>query len=143
MCSFFDDAVFTNCGLKYRNLRLVLVGFGSLTYCKVVVFQTFFMEAQKFQRAYRRFPSFSSSLPNRNIKVAVSSWPQHFTTWMKYYCQVPLFQSGSKCPHVQSDAILDIYSDHLRNCERGIHKMRRHDGQVRFLEADLIKAARH
>ena len=63
--------------------------------------------------------------------------------WMKYYCQVPLFQSGSKRPRVQCDAIMDICGDHLLRCERGIHRIRRHDAQVRLLEADLIKVTRH
>ena len=60
---------------------------------------------------------------------------------MKYYCQAP--QSGSECPRVQCDAIMDICGDHLLHCERGLHRIRRHDAQVRLLEADLIKAARH
>ena len=29
------------------------------------------------------------------------------------------------------------------HCERGIHRIKRHDAQVRLLEADLIKVARH
>ena len=69
--------------------------------------------------------------------------PQHFATSMKYYSQVPLFQSGSKCTRVQCDAIMDIYGGHLLRYERGMHKMKPHDAQVRLLEADLIKAARH
>ena len=27
MCSFLDDAAFTNCGLKYRNLRILVFCF--------------------------------------------------------------------------------------------------------------------
>ena len=69
--------------------------------------------------------------------------PYHFTTWMKYYLQVPLFQSWSKCPRVQCDAIMHIYGDHLLQCEGEMHRIRRHDAQVRLLKADLIKAARH
>ena len=69
--------------------------------------------------------------------------PQHFTSWMKYDFQVPLFQSGSKCSRVLCDAIMDICGDHLLHCERGIHKIGRHDAQVRLLDADLIMAARH
>ena len=38
---------------------------------------------------------------------------------------------------------MDIYGDHLLHCGRGIHRIRRHDAQVRLLEADLIRAARH
>ena len=38
---------------------------------------------------------------------------------------------------------MDTNGDHLRHCERGIHRIRRHDAQVRLLEADLIYAARH
>ena len=44
---------------------------------------------------------------------------------------------------VRCDANMDIYVDHLHPCERGIQKIRRHDAEVRLLEADLIKAARH
>ena len=58
---------------------------------------------------------------------------------MKYYCQVPLFQSGSKCPRVQ----MDRYGDRLLHCERRFNRIRRNDAQVRLLEADLIKAAMH
>ena len=79
--------------------------------------------------------------PLKTLRALIK--PQHFTTWMKYYCQVPLFQSASKCPRVQCDAIMDIYGDHLLHCERGIHRIIRHDAQVRLLEADLIKAARY
>ena len=38
---------------------------------------------------------------------------------------------------------MDTYGDHLLHCESGIHRIRRHDAQVRLLEAALIKAARH
>ena len=44
---------------------------------------------------------------------------------------------------MQCGAIMDISGDHLVHFERGIHRIRRHDAQVRLLEADLIKAARH
>ena len=44
---------------------------------------------------------------------------------------------------MQCDAIMDIYGDHFVHCERGIHRIRRHEAQVRLLEADLIKAERH
>ena len=44
---------------------------------------------------------------------------------------------------MQCDAIIDIFGDHLLHCERGIHRIRQHDAQIRLLEADLIKAARH
>ena len=79
--------------------------------------------------------------PSKMLRTLIK--PQHFTTWMKYYCQVPLFQSGSKCPRVHCDAIMDIYGDYLLHCERGINRIRLHDTQLRLLEADLIKAARH
>ena len=45
--------------------------------------------------------------PSKTLRTLIK--PQHFTSWMKYYCRVPLFQSGSKCPRVQCDAIMDIY----------------------------------
>ena len=79
--------------------------------------------------------------PSKKLRTLIK--PQHFTTWMKYYCQVPLFQSGSKCPHVQCDALMDICGDHLLHSKRGIHRIKRHDAQVLLLEADLIKVARH
>ena len=44
---------------------------------------------------------------------------------------------------MQCDAIMDIYGDHLLHCDRVIQQIRRHAAQVRLLEADLIKAARH
>ena len=37
--------------------------------------------------------------PSKTLRTLIK--PQHFRTWMKYYCQVPLFQSRSKCPLVQ------------------------------------------
>ena len=43
---------------------------------------------------------------------------------------------------MQCHAIMDVFGDHLLHCERGIHRIRRDDAQVRLLEADLIKAAR-
>ena len=61
---------------------------------------------------------------------------------MKYYCQVPLFQTGTKCNHPQCPAIMDIYGDHLLLCESGTHRIRRNDAQVRLLQADLTKTAR-
>ena len=79
--------------------------------------------------------------PSKTFRTLIK--PQHFTTWMKYRFQVPLFQSGSKYPRMQCDAIMDIYGDLLLHCEGGIHRIRRHDAQVRLLEADQIKAARH
>ena len=79
--------------------------------------------------------------PSKTLRTLIEH--QHFTTWMKDYRQVPLFQSASKCPRVQCVAIMDIDSDHLLLCERGIHRIRPHDAQVRLLEADLIKATGH
>ena len=66
-----------------------------------------------------------------------------FTTWIKYYCQVPLFQTGTKCNRPQCAATMDIYGDHLLQCERGTHRIRRHDAQIRLLQAGLKKTARH
>ena len=74
----------------------------------------------------------------------VLSRPPQFTTWMKfYYCQVPLFQTRTKCNRPQCAAIMDEYRDHLLHCERGTRRIRRHDAQVRLLQADLKKVARH
>ena len=38
---------------------------------------------------------------------------------------------------------MHIYGDHLLHCERGTHGIRRHDAQVRLLQADLKKAVGH
>ena len=59
------------------------------------------------------------------------------------FLSIPLFQSGSKCPRVQCSAIKDIYGDNLLHSERGILRIGRLHAQVRLLEADLMKAARH
>ena len=67
----------------------------------------------------------------------------HFKVWLQYYCQVPLFQPGTKCRRPQCAAVMDTYEDHLLYCERGPHRIRRHDAQVKLLARDLAKAARH
>ena len=36
-----------------------------------------------------------------------------------------------------------IYGDHLLQCERGTHRIRRHNAQVRLLQANLKKVVRH
>ena len=61
--------------------------------------------------------------------------------WLQYFCQVPLFQPGSRCARPQCLAVMDVYGDHLLHCERGTHKIARHDEQVRLLVGDLSKAA--
>ena len=55
---------------------------------------------------------------------------------MKYLC----FNLGQ---NIRVCSIMDIHGQYFLHCERGIHRIRRHDAQVRLLEADLIKAARH
>ena len=61
----------------------------------------------------------------------------------QYFCQVLPFQPGARCARPQCAAVLDIYGDHLLYCERGSHRIRRHDAQVRLLAGDLAKAAQH
>ena len=56
--------------------------------------------------------------PSKTLRTLIKL--HNFTTWMKYYCQVPLFQSGTKCPPVQCDSVMDIYGDHLLHFERRI-----------------------
>ena len=63
-----------------------------------------------------------------------------FTTWMKYYCQVPLFQTGKKCNRPQCAANMDMYEDHLLHRERDTHGIRRDEAEVRLLQAELKKA---
>ena len=53
------------------------------------------------------------------------------------------FQPGTRCQRPQCAAVMDIYGDHLLYCERGPHRMRRHDAQVKLLAWDLAKDARH
>ena len=79
--------------------------------------------------------------PSKTLRTLIKA--QLFRTWMKYYCQVPQIQSGSKCLCVHCDGIMDIYGFHLLHCERKIYGIRRHDEQVRLLDADMIKATRH
>ena len=66
-----------------------------------------------------------------------------FKVWLKYYCQVPLFQPGTKCRRPQCAFVMEKYWDHVLYCERGPHRFRRHDAQVKLLARDLAKAARH
>ena len=68
---------------------------------------------------------------------------RHFKVWLQYFCQVPLFQPGARCTRPQCAAAQDIYGDHLLYCERGSHRIRRHDAQVRLLAGDIAEAARH
>ena len=67
----------------------------------------------------------------------------HFKVWLQYYCQVPLFQPGTRCQRPQCAAVMDTYGDHLLYYERGPHRIWRHDAQVKLLARDLAKAARH
>ena len=55
--------------------------------------------------------------PYKPLRTLINA-PQ-FTTWMKYYCQVSLFQTGTKCNRPQCAAIMDICEDHLLDCEMG------------------------
>ena len=54
-----------------------------------------------------------------------------------------LFELGARCTRPQCAAVLDIYGDHLLYCERGFHRIRRHDAKVQLLPEDLANAARH
>ena len=36
----------------------------------------------------------------------------HFKVWFQYYCQVPLFQPGTRCQGPQCAAVMDTYGDH-------------------------------
>ena len=44
---------------------------------------------------------------------------------------------------VQCAAVMDTNGDHLLYCERGPHRIWRHDAHVKLLAGDLAKAARH
>ena len=67
----------------------------------------------------------------------------HFKVWLQFFCQLSPFQPGARCTRPQCAAVLDIYGEHLRYCERGSHRIRRHDAQVRLLAGDLAKAVQH
>ena len=41
----------------------------------------------------------------------------HFNIWLQYYCQVPLFQPGTRCQRPQCAAVMDTYGDHLLYCD--------------------------
>ena len=66
--------------------------------------------------------------PSKALRTLIK--PERFTTWMKCYCRVPLFQSGTKCPSVRCDTIMDVYGDHLLHCESGIHRITRYDAKI-------------
>ena len=53
------------------------------------------------------------------------------------------FQPGTRCQRPQCAAVMDTYGDHLLHCERGPHRIRRHDAQVKLLARDLAIAVRH
>ena len=75
---------------------------------------------------------YATYIPNHHSKV-----------WLQYFCQLPLSEAGARCTRPRCAAVLDMYGDNLLYCERGSHRIRRHDAQVRLLAGDLAKAARH
>ena len=54
-----------------------------------------------------------------------------------------IFSARTRCQRPQFASVMDTYGDHLLYCERGPHRIRRHDAQVKLLVRDLAKAARH
>ena len=52
-------------------------------------------------------------------------------------------EGGARSKGPQCAAIMDILGDNLLHCDRDTQRIRRHEAQVRLLEADLIKSARH
>ena len=64
----------------------------------------------------------------------------HSNVWLQYYCQVPLFQPGTRCQRPQCAAVMDTYGDHLLYCKRGPHRIWRHDAQVKLLAAGTLKS---
>ena len=67
----------------------------------------------------------------------------HFKVWLQYCCQVQLFQPGTRCRRPRCAAVMATYGDHLLYCERGPHRIWRHDAQVKLLARELANAARH
>ena len=53
------------------------------------------------------------------------------------------FQPGTRCQRPPRAAVMDPYGDHLLCCERGPHRIRRHDAQLKLLARSLAKAASH
>ena len=78
--------------------------------------------------------------PSEILKTSVPH--HHFKVWLQYFCQVPLFQPGSRFARPQCAAVMDVYGDHLLHCERGTHRIAIHDEQVRLLVRDFLKAGR-
>ena len=71
--------------------------------------------------------------------VETKCFERHFRRILLSCTSISIWFKMSAC---QYNAIMDIYGDHLLQCERGIHGIRRHDAQVRLFEADLIKVAK-
>ena len=67
----------------------------------------------------------------------------HFKVWLQYYCQVSLFQLGTRFQRPQCAAVMDNYGDHFLYCERRPHRIWPYDAQVKLLARDLAKAALH
>ena len=79
--------------------------------------------------------------PSETLKTSIPH--HHIRIWLQYFCQVPLFQTGSKRAPPQCATDIDVYGDHLLHFERGTHRMARHDEQVWILVGDPPKSARH
>ena len=96
----------------------------------------------KIMRNSLKLPEAKIWIQCRPSEILKTSIPHHhFKVWLQYFCQVPLFQPGSRCARPQCAAVMDVYGDHLHHCERGTRRITRHDEQVRV--RDLSMAARH
>ena len=98
----------------------------------------------KIMRISMKLPEATTWIQCRPSETLKRSIPHHHVrVWLQYFCQVPLFQPGSRYARHQCAAVMDFYGDHLLHCERGTHRIARHDEQVRILVGDLSKAALH
>ena len=91
-----------------------------------------------------KFPEAKTWIQCRPPEILKTCIPHdHFRVWIQYFCQVPLFQRGSRCARPQCASVIEIYGDRLLQCERGTHRRARNDEQVQLLVGVLSKAALH
>jgi len=70
-----------------------------------------------------------------------------FILWLKFYCGVPIFEHGVKCPRYGCNSPVDPFGDHGLSCKhaswsRNAPILRRHDVLVRLLAGLLHRANR-
>ena len=87
---------------------------------------------QSMWALYRPTKAFGTYIPKRE-----------FCAWLQFYCQVALFEPGTKCPRMKCGVVMDIFGNHLWQCEHESYRIWRQCAQVQLLFMNLEKAARH